>query len=285
MPEIEIYQRYYPPINYEEMTINLSERDFSHNLTAKDRRRIEYEWQTALKEKPRIFSIPRGLATLNDTQDGILKLDITDFKTYLAISRTHKKPNSLSAKIYGSMRIAAVGAAVYLDDGGIFIHKRAKNATHVPNSWDSSVAGLVDIQKAKGINFLYALYEKLQRELNFSQEEIKASEIKVTGVHSSREPDFSGTIDFLVRAPVKRLVLENRIKRSKEFEEYTIIGEQELPNFILSHYAGSKVCLEGCATLLLSLPSKPYKKTLQDLKRRGRQIEYGLLRNGDFIHL
>src|SRR3989344_1218335 len=176
MPEVEIYQRFHPPIDYREMSVRVTKRDFSDNLTARDREKIEDEWQRASKEKPGIFSVPKGLATLCDTQNGVLTFDTTDFKTYLAISRTQRGQNLLSRDAYTLMRIAAVGAALYLEDDSIFIHRRKKNSSHVPNAWDSSVAGLVHI-KGNEVNFLYALHEKLQRELGFSNGEIKASDI------------------------------------------------------------------------------------------------------------
>lgn len=283
MPKIEIYERYSPPVDYNSMgAVRLNKRDFSDDLTAEDMKKIEEEWMRAVKDNPRIFSSARSLATLYDTQGGLLTFDTTDFKTYLAISRTHKKPNSLSAKIYDSMRIAAVGTAVYLDDGGVFIHKRAKNATHVPNAWDSSVAGLVDIQKTKGINFLYALYEKLQRELNFSQEEIKASEIKVTGVHSSREPDFSGAVSFVVHTNLGRKALENRVRG--RFSNYAMIYERDLSDFILAHHMNEPgSCFDGVATLLQALPPENFKDLVCRINRNNPIIYFGKLKNGKFI--
>ena len=256
MPQIEIYQRYYPPRNYEEMPVRLTKRDFSDNLKSKDKERIEDEWQAALKKNPGIFSVPRELATLYDTQNGILTFDTTDFKTYLAISRTWRGLNFLPAKAYNLMRIAAVGAVVYLEDGYVFVHKRAKNATHVPNAWDSSVAGLAHIRNGREINFLHDLYEKLQRELYFTQEEIEASGIKVTGVHSSREPDFSGAMSFAVHTTLRRSAIERRARG--RFEEYTILKKKELTEFILANYIGDDVCLDGAATLLQSLPQTQF---------------------------
>ena len=108
MPQIEIYQRYYPPVEYKKVKVRLSNTDFSENLTAQDKWTIEEEWNKVLMQKPTVFSAPQGLATLYDTKNNILILNKTDFKTYLGISRTSKSSKRLNSRAYDLMRVAAV---------------------------------------------------------------------------------------------------------------------------------------------------------------------------------
>ena len=165
------------------------------------------------------------------------------------------------------------------------MHKRAKDATHVPNAWDSSVAGLVQVKDGK-VNFQKALHEDLKREMSMTEEEIKASQIRVTGVHSSRAPDFSGTIDFVIHTTLTRKAIEDKLEGKKWFEEYAIISQKEIPDFILSNYTGNKeICPEGCAVLLLSLPPQEYRRTLKSLRKKGIFIEPGRLNKDRFFKL
>ena len=189
MPDIEIYEHYEIPMKLSWILTRVEDRDFSEEpfFTEGDRSEVERIWQDVVAERgDSVFSEPKTRGTLYDTTRESSTFRTTDFKTYLAVTQSHKE-RTLSEGVYRNMRVSAVGGALVTQDGKVFIHKRSKNATHVPNAWDSSVAGRADVDGAT-IDFEKTIYGALRRELKIVQAEI--NQVRITGLHTAHDPDF-----------------------------------------------------------------------------------------------
>ena len=183
------------------------------------------------------------------------------------------------------MRIGAVGAALKLVDGNVFVHKRSPNVTHAKNMIDSSVAGLAHYdQSIEKLNFQKSLLEKLHRELKINDSEVKS--VTFTGVHSSYDPDFSGMVDFALESNLEKGHIEERIDRSY-FSEHYFVPSHNLSDFIIDHFAIREDMIgDGCATLLASLDHTTFIQTVDKIReyhRAGDIIDFGRLENGFFI--
>ncbi len=177
------------------------------------------------------------------------------------------------------MRVSSVGGVVQSIDGYTIIHKRPKDATHVPDVYDASIAGLAHINNNE-IDFQFYLKKK------FPELEINSSEvnyIKATGLHSTKAPDFSGMYTFLVQTNLELGLLAEKARNSFK-NRFIIIPPGALPDFIVDNYKDSEIsCLDGGVTLASSLPHQEFLETIDRWKRKGTTIEFGQLKEGIFI--
>ncbi len=277
---IQVYFKPVVPIPISEVRIGLYDNDFANLLTAEDDAVIEKVWSEVVREKGgKVFSKPKGLGTLYDTQDGVFTFRPTEFKVYLATTLTCDQ-RSLNPAVYNQMKVGAVGAVVRLGDGTVFVHQRSANATHGKNVLDSSVAGVGFTDETGKPNFQKSLYEKLAREMKIMPEEV--SRVAVTGFHHASAPDFSGMLTCVVETPLESGHIEERIKDSS-FEEHHFVPEDNLADFIFRHYGeGNDMIPDGCATLMASLDARIYEQLRYELRRLGRKITFGTLVAGHF---
>ena len=134
------------------------------------------------------------------------------------------------------------------------------------------------------------LYEKLDREIGIQPTEI--SRLGISGVHHVGHPDYSGMIDFVVDTKVdseemiqRALEIESKKTDSKNRRKWQILDKSALPYFVLSHYDINQghICLDGGATLMMSMAQKDFDYTLREFRSKGMLIEFGQLENGLFI--
>lgn len=280
-------------------------------LTEEDRKVIAIEWDKLVAEKgSKVFSTPGALATLYDTQNGHFTFRATEFKTYAAVSRTHAE-RPLSDLVYDNMRVAAVGCALLLADGTVYVHRRPKDATHVAGVLDSSFAGLAFTAHPEegvignypaesgwaNIKWLDSLHKKLEREMGMKPEDLTS--LRVTGVHSSGAPDFSGMIDFIATTDLKKEDIEARVNKEAHPERF-YVKREDLQKFILKSYGGlvesesgykkiftTNMVGDGCATLLGVLTDKESFDTITKLQViGGKSIRAGKLierKGSDFV--
>ncbi len=259
----------------------IGEKDFSEKFAEHDRIFIDSLWADWKNAKgDLIFSSPGNLGTLFDIRGSLFLYQPTEFKVYLATSSSYPQ-KSLSPLIYDSLRTSVVGAAVFTADEKIFIQRRPETATHAPGFLDSSVAGFCHPSPDGKLSFLDALLEKLSRELHIREEEIAS--IALTGAHSSPYPDFSGSFAFKVSTSLESGSLKERINHYY-IASHDFISPQELPGFILRHYALSQDMIgEGCAVLLSSLEYPLFQETVRRINKYERKIVFGTLKKGTFI--
>ena len=283
--EIEFYYRPEKPVPFSSLTAHLLEEDFSSLKTEHDVQLIENRWngivEAAERNGKKVFSKPRGLAMLFDTQGTTLAYKTTEYKDYNSVSTTSNE-KSLSPRLYETMRVAAVGATLELGDGSIFIHRRSYQATHVAGVIDSSCAGLCFVRDGK-INPEQDLLQKLEKELGLKREEV---EIKgIVGIHSAYAPDFSGLIDVALKTPLMPGDLAVRTK-DIDFPERLYVLKEDLPDFVYHHYIEDKDMVgDGAAILLSCLDEKKFRESIEKMQRAGKDISFGNLVQGTFSPL
>ncbi len=292
MTDIEIYRKVDNPIDPSLLEIEISNQSFSQFLSDNDKAIIEREWVKVKKKNPKAFYNENGNGSLHDTTNNTLTFFPTDFRVYVAGPRTSAS-GEMSQKFYSNMRIASIGAVVRGKDGKLCVHQRSPGETHVPNAWDSSVAGIARARKnsnGSSIDTKVDLYEKLDREIGIQPTEI--SRLGVSGVHHVGHPDYSGMVDFVVDTKIdseeiiqRALEIESKKIDSNNRRKWQILNQPELPDFVLSHYDINRghACLDGGATLMMSMAQKDFDYTLRELRNKGMTIEFGQLEDGLFV--
>lgn len=255
------------------LKLPVTELDFSRFLTGAERGIIDKNWEKVLEESAgKAFYKPKGIGCLYLSPDSNASFMTTDFKTYVAISRCYNNP-AFSSRTLDMMSVSSVGGVVRTSDGKVFVHRRSKKATHVPGAIDGSIAGICHVKDGY-LDFKDAILSKLEKELKTSSSEVL--DMKFTGIHSSREPDFSGMYTFDISTSLTKAQLSDRAK-SSPFEEFYFIDENKLEEFILKEFNPSQpVCLDGCATFLASLPSQSFDKLVPQLREKGINISLPL---------
>ena len=291
MANIEIYRKFDKLIDPSLLEMKISDQGFSQFLSDKDRAIIEREWAKVKSENPKAFYNENGNGSLHNTTNNVLTFLPTDFHVYVAAPRTSEKME-MSQDFYDNMRIASIGAVVRGKDSKLCVHQRSPGETHVPNAWDSSVAGIARIRKNSRRISIYPeidLYEKLDREIGIQPAEI--SRLGISGVHHSGHPDYSGMMDFVVNTKLdseemiqRALEIESKKADSKNRRKWQILTPADLPDFVLGHYDINRghVCLDGGATLMMSMTQKDFNYTLLGLRAKGMSVEFGQLENGLF---
>lgn len=279
--DLEFFYRTITPKPLDEIRINILKEDFSSVFNEKDKKIIENFWkEKILKINPKSFSKPNGLATLFDTSNGNYSFKTTEFKDYVAVSRTSKKRN-LTLQAYERMRVAAVGAYLITSDGSIFVHKRSKKATHAPDLYDSSCAGLCILERGE-ISLERLIYEKIQRELGLGKNEFILRGL--VGIHSSKGSDYSGMFDISLETNLNSKELTKRI-RDKPFENYRFVKREKLANFIIKHCgAMMDMAGDGAGTLCGALNEEEFIYVIEKLKKLGKRINFGRLEEGEFVN-
>ncbi len=281
MRKLQIFYHPERPVDGSALEAVIGGEDFSENFDEHDRGLIDSLWEDWRDAKgDLIFSSPGNLGTLFDIRGNCFIYQPTEFKVYLAAASSYLR-KSLSQFIYDSLRTSVVGATVFTADNKLFIQRRPTTATHAPGFLDSSVAGFCHpIQDGK-LPLLDALLEKISRELHIYEKEIE--DIALTGAHSSPYPDFSGSFAFKVSTSLESGALKERINHHYIASHY-FISPQELPEFILRHYALFKDMIgEGCAVLLSSLEYPAFQNTVERINAYERKIAFGTLKKGTFI--
>lgn len=274
---IEIFLRNDSPAPIFTLPTKINGESFAKDLQETDMDIIKDNWEEVIKLNSRVFSLPNGLVTLYDTTNG-LEYRYTDFMQYVTICRTSKSRN-LSKSSYENMRVGAIGCALDLADGTVFVHKRSEKATHAASLWDSSFAGLLQV-KNESVSLEEAIYEKLDNELNLKPHEITLR--GVTGVHSSASPDFSGTITLAATTKLGTQEFKKRIVPGA-YSDYEFVPINQLPSFIVDHYVERGDLLgDGTATLLGMLDKLEFHNTVSKINRNFPAIVLGELRKGVF---
>lgn len=281
MRSIQFFYKPKNPVPYDSICTEVSGRNFSSFLNNSDNCIIEQIWHNLHEQRgDKVFSKPEGLGSLYNIFQNTFTYCPTDFKTYVA---TVLSSNALllSSFVYANMRVSVIGGMLKLADGSIFIQRRALSLPVCGGMIDSSIAGFCHRDCEGGLNFRQAVFEKLYRELGIEEEVI--SHLSLSGVHSSRKYDFSGTFDFYLETNLKRATIEKKINQTYIAESF-FIPQERIPEFILEHYAHNKdMSSEGCATLLAGLEHQHFLTTADALRAEGESIVFGSLRDGQFI--
>lgn len=277
MPKIEFYLT---PDRAEgsPLIVPVTGRDFSSSLAAAEKKLVNCNWRAVFEESSgRAFYKPKGVGCMcKCSSEGGAEFMTTDFKTYVSISRYYDN-SAFSSQTLDRMKVSSVGGVVRTIDGKVFIHRRSKKATHIPGAIDSSIAGICHV-KNRFLNFRGAILSKLEKELKTFPEDIL--DMRFTGIHSSREPDFSGMYTFDISTSLSESQIADRAK-SSPFEEFYFVGENKLEELILKEFNPSQpqpLCLDGCAALLAILPAPQFYKTAQKLIQNGINIQFGELK-------
>jgi hypothetical protein len=206
-----------------------------------------------------------------------------NFQDYSTISRTGKE-QILNPDLYQTMHVNSVGSAVLSSTNDTIVHKRLSTAPTIPDSYDCSAAGFAYANEKGELDYLANIQKALKRELEITKEDIR--DLKVSSIHSSRYPDYSGMCDFVVKTNLSTKDLKDRAKEGIKrgvFQDYEIVSQRDLPCFITDNFSeGVEVCLDGCATLMSSLPYGEFQELTERLRQNGRRIEPGKLVNGQF---
>ncbi len=278
--EIEFYYKPEKPMPLSSLAAKVTENDFSQLFTDNDRNIIERIWkENILKKNPQSFSKPRSLATLHSALEKNFVYYGTEFKEYIAVSATSRE-RTLSDVVYQNMRVAAVGATLELNDGSIFVHRRSYNATHVAGIVDASCAGLCFVKENALLDPESDILKKCERELGLKRDEVQI--LGVTGIHSSYAPDFSCVVDVALKSNIAPADLEARAKHV-DFAEKWYIRKEELPEFVYEHFIEKKDMVgDGAAILLSCLEYSVFKENVERLRKAGKDIQFGQLKNGKF---
>ncbi len=281
--DIEIYYHPEKPVSIDSLQMKVLDKDFSERCTEQDIEYINNFWNTEIIPKyPQATSTPRGRANLIGVSlyPQSFIFEYVEYKQYLATSRTaEQQPNPLSQRIYDSMQIAAVGAALILPDDTVLVHRRACNATHVAGVFDCSTAGVLPVD-ANVVYIERGLHEKIKRELGLNPEDLLTK--KITGVHSAGSPDFSGLITTVLHTPLSRQDIEKRMKPDI-FPEVKYIPHKELADFVIDRYIADDMNHDGAMTLLSSLDIGEWYDAVEILQKKGKKIEFGALNCRGFI--
>ncbi|HLD12130.1 MAG TPA: hypothetical protein VJB87_00885 [Candidatus Nanoarchaeia archaeon] len=292
---IEFYYHPESPTRLDDLVLEVKGDDFSACLTAEDYEVIAAEWPHILALNPKAVSFHQGLLCLKDTSrvgsDGVLEFCTTDFATYVAASRTSERGRPLSSVVYDTMRVGAVGGAVYSVNDFVLVHKRPVTATHVADRRDASIAGLVRPDAEGNISMRSAFREKLTRELGLFSDEVddifeekNGFSIRCTDVHSSSAPDCSGMVDAVIRVPLTQTELALRIS-PQYLVDVDWVHRNALPDYVVNHFLsrhGTSEALipDGVAALMSSLDADGFAYVR---KRLGHDIAFGALVNGVFV--
>lgn len=255
--------------------------DLSAFLTSQDILAIGREWKKVIESHPRVFSVPEGIGSLWDTMDlPTLHYATTDFQTYVTTSRLADQGKRLSADLSDALRISAVGCAVLLADGSTLVHRRPQHSSHVPDKYDSGIAGLAHVQPDRTLDLVQAMQAKFARELNIDDSYL--SDLRLLSVHGSSAPDFSGMVDFSILLPLTFAEIQERAN-PLYLEGMLAIPQRELPAYIRRSFAErDDLIADGAAVLLSSLPHDQFLKVIEDMNAIRRTISFGQLRDGRF---
>jgi len=291
--EIEFFYTPESPVSPEALNVTMSGTEFSRHIAESDKPIIEQVWHDkVLIANPKATAGP--LATLASSHNGVLVCDASNFKDYVATTRTSLNPDfdkelralslderRLQPDFYGRMRILAVGAYLETGDGTILVHRRPSNATHAPNLIDSSCAGLCKIYDGGIINPRKDLEEKMSRELGLNPSD--ATLIGVTNVHSSEAPDFSGMISFGLKTSLAPEQLKPIIN-PKTASEYFFVPKDKLVEFVVDKYIRTREMVGDGATVLMgALDRDQFNYVVQQIKVSRRRVEFGNLENGFLV--
>ena len=280
---MERIQFFYTPMDLSRVQVRPNydpQNDFLRILTESDRQKIELNWKEALKRT----QIWRGeLGSLVDTQEGNLQYAKTDYGVWRAIASPdlHPEYTTLSDLAYDKFRVSSVGIAVETIDGKVIVHRKPDNVP-AGGKLDSSANGFCEVKNGQ-LDFGQAAYEKLERELKLTKEEILNLELR--GVHSVvGKGSYCNSGMLAYHAKTKLPFEEIKQKANGSYIADLISVEKgDLANFIVTHYADGSLIGDGCATLLASLDHKDFSIAVHTLRDSGKVIEFGFLRDGEFI--
>jgi len=256
--------------------------DVSDALSNEERSIINKEWEKVQREHQECYTKPRDLGSLCDTKLlPVMFFQTTDFKTYVSASRTAELNGDLNLSVYEKMRVAAVGAAVRLNDGNVLVHRRPPTSPHVPNKYDSGVAGLAHVTENGAFDFPRTVLEKLQRELRVERKAVEW--MYLTAVHSSSAPDLTGTVDFILQLDMSFKQVQKRANPAY-IQDMHSVPEEEIPNYVIQNFVENNYLIaEGAAVLLASLPYDQFREAVKKMNKKGKRISFGRLENGVFI--
>lgn len=268
--DIEFLYKPEKPVQFSTLRFTLRKDSFSQTIPAKDQETIDNVWEQLLVKNPKMFSKPGSLATILANKGTNFRCGSTEFREYVAVSRTGIE-RTLNPKLYDQMRVLAVSAYLKIADGTILVHRRSETATHVPNILDASCGGLCKVEYGT-VKPVFDLREKMQRELGLYPGEVTV--LGVTNVHSCADPDYSGTISFALETTQPREEICERIPKSV-FKEYEFVPARDLPDYIIYHYIEKRdMSSEGAATLIGALETTAFDHVLSRINDSGKTVSF-----------
>ena len=219
------------------------------------------------------------LGWLLDTTNGQLSYGQTEYANYFASA---KDKNFFSPKVRNTFT-AGVGCAVLSADGYFLVQQRTEGLL-AGRRLDSSAAGMGVVREGK-LDFYFEIKEKLKRELNLSEEEVKNTLVP-TGIH--------GAADYLSSQATWKcevaLSLEELMAKAnpKFIGRVHPVGKDDLPDFLIRHYVlpgnepEKSLIGDAVGVFLRALDVDAREYAIGKMNSDGADICFGVFREGKF---
>lgn len=185
------------------------------------------------------------------------------------------------------MRVACIGATIISKDGYLALGYRDDKMTHVPNTYDATIAGLALRGKDGDLDLKKSLNEKLKREFGLEMNDRKVLSVKYTGLHSSRHADYTAMFTFVIHVDMNAKEYIEHLDRVSRDKNFIIVHISALPNLIEKLFGANLErnlpCLDGAMTLAKSLSHEKFLEVINRLRKCRKDIQFGELINGKFI--
>ena len=217
------------------------------------------------------------MGTLWETTDGLFEYLPTSFREYYAMERAQRENPSELRNLVRTFRVSSVGAAVETADGKIVVQRRASDLPVAPRLLDSSAAGLCAARYDR-LHFEDVIRDKLREELGIMADDI--AQLALTGVHSATDY-LSGMFAYRATTTLPFTEIVHRHDRGR-VAVLSSVSTENLGDFILDRYSSDDLVGDGCATFLAALLASDFLGVVEELRRRGKDIQFGQVKDGQF---
>jgi len=248
-------------------------------MSKEDEIKRKKHWDERTKGNPNFFD--GGLGNLMDSR-GDRKYIASNFSIYetLALSAFGGK-NPYSNGLTNVLRSSAVTCSLETRDHYVIVQKIPEGIVG-GGLIDPTCGGMVPVNEESYINPKERMLSRLEREPHIKRENIVY--LKYTGAHLAMDiltltDTYAGKINKS---------MEEVLKDFKEDGSASITGIPigELKSYILDHSVGNiepKMVDDATATLLASLNTGDFNKTIKKMRKIGGIIEFGKYIDGEFI--
>ena len=247
-----------------------------------DEEKIVDNWDSQLKTGKFSYSAMVGSLWNVRKDNGVVIASYlpTKYHVYNAVACPHKSSKSLSNKLRELMRVSSIGGVILTLDDKVLVQRRSTNV-FAGGLLDSGVAGFSKVDEECRLNFDSAVFEKLERELDIFPKDV--SLLCQTSLHSSMGHDYSGMIGYLIKVNMEFEKIKDKLNE-KYIDNILPTSINQIPEFLFEHYVKREDMIgDGCALLLSILEPNAFMTTVQELKRRGKNIDFGILQEGKFV--
>jgi len=174
----------------------------------------------------------------------------------------------------------ALGCCIESSDGIILVQERGKGLL-AEGKLDASSTGVANI-RGKEINLEKIMLRKIKEELNLRKEDLEP--LIFTGNH---EPcDYPSSMCTFKTKTNKEFRKINGERNKNRVPKLYGIPKNELPGFLIDHYVGEaepQIIGDGIATLMRSLEPEQFKEVIKELRKKGVNIKFGIVKNRKFF--